>query len=229
MTRFGRLIGLFVCGFLTWTGVARADAVSDWNAITAQTVANAAVSGTPPRPAATAVLDFAMVQAAVHDAVQAIEGKYEPYAISIPGASGSSIRSRRRRRRTTCSSTSFPFGPSPRGSTRRTCAYLAANGLIYEHDPGVAVGTAAAAGLIAAAGERRQLSQSAAAAVHRRDRIPASGDRCPTYLPAAWPASSDAPMAAEWFAFMTPFVLTSPDQFRPQHRTSGLDQRQVHE
>src|SRR5215218_8491748 len=65
--------------------VARADAVADWNAIAVQ----ATITGT--RPGATGALDIAMAQAAVYDAVQAIEGRYEPYHTSIPGASGSPV------------------------------------------------------------------------------------------------------------------------------------------
>jgi hypothetical protein len=62
---------------------ASADAVVDWNAIAVQ----ATVTGA--RPDATGILDAAMVQAAVYDAVQAIEKQYEPYYVDIPGASGS--------------------------------------------------------------------------------------------------------------------------------------------
>ena len=61
----------------------RADAVSDWNAIAVQSTVTAA------RPGQTGMLDVAMVQLAIYDAVQSIEKKYEPYYIEIPGASGS--------------------------------------------------------------------------------------------------------------------------------------------
>jgi len=62
---------------------ANADAVSDWNAIAVQ----ATVTGA--RPGATGALDIAMVQAAVYDAVQAIDKRFQPYYVDIPGASGS--------------------------------------------------------------------------------------------------------------------------------------------
>ena len=61
----------------------RADVVSDWNAIAVQSTITAA------RPGQTGMLDVAMVQLAIYDAVQAIEKKYEPYYVEIPGASGS--------------------------------------------------------------------------------------------------------------------------------------------
>jgi len=62
----------------------RADAITDWNAITVQ----ATVTGARPGP--TGVFDIATVHAAMYDAVQAIEKRFEPYFVSIPGASGSS-------------------------------------------------------------------------------------------------------------------------------------------
>ena len=61
----------------------KADAVTDWNA-RATTYAS-----TGGRPGPTWVLDVAIVQAAVYDAVQAIEGDYQPYCGAISGASGS--------------------------------------------------------------------------------------------------------------------------------------------
>ena len=54
-------------------GVARADAVTEWN-----TNANAAIFSTNPT-AHAAVLSTAIVQAAVYDAVNAIAGGYSPY------------------------------------------------------------------------------------------------------------------------------------------------------
>jgi hypothetical protein len=70
---------------LSWSYIARADAVLDWNAIAVNTIA----TGSPPRPGPVGFLDLAVVQAAVYDAVQAIDGKFKPYHVQIPGASGS--------------------------------------------------------------------------------------------------------------------------------------------
>ena len=85
MTARRTLALLVVLGFLTGSGPALAGAVEDWNLITVQTV-GAAV---PPRPGPSGLLDFAKVHAAIYDAVQAIEGDFEPYAGPIPGATGS--------------------------------------------------------------------------------------------------------------------------------------------
>src|SRR5690349_13666324 len=64
---------------------AKADAVSDWNAIAVQATLNGA------RPGQTGMLDVTMVQLAIYDAVQAIEKRYEPYYVEIHGATGSPI------------------------------------------------------------------------------------------------------------------------------------------
>ena len=117
MIRWKSSFGSVLCGFLAWAAPVLADAVSDWNAITSQAVIAA---GPVMRPGASIILDYAMVHAAVHDAVQAIEGKYEPYADRDPGRLGLIHRRGRHGARTTCSSTGFPFRPPvPPGSTRR--------------------------------------------------------------------------------------------------------------
>ena len=67
---------------------ARADVVTDWNDYASQT---ALVLAVPPRPGPSAILDFAMVNAAMHDAIQAYDRRFEPYAVSIPNATGSPI------------------------------------------------------------------------------------------------------------------------------------------
>jgi hypothetical protein len=85
MSRPRVLTGIVACVLLSGTGIAHADAVTDWNAIALQTV-NAAV---PPRPGPSAVLDLAIVHAAVYDAVEAIDGRFRPYHVRILGASGS--------------------------------------------------------------------------------------------------------------------------------------------
>jgi len=48
----------------------RADAVVDWNDIAVQSILTVLATGMPPRPGPSAILDIAMVQAAVYDAVE---------------------------------------------------------------------------------------------------------------------------------------------------------------
>ena len=54
--------------------MARADTVTDWNANASNAIFT--VAGQPPP---VGVLHMAMVQGAVYDAVNAIDGRYEPY------------------------------------------------------------------------------------------------------------------------------------------------------
>jgi hypothetical protein len=58
---------------------ARADAVTDWNAIASNSIV--ATAGQPPQVSA---LSFAMVQGAVYDAVNAIDRGYRPYLVQPP-------------------------------------------------------------------------------------------------------------------------------------------------
>jgi hypothetical protein len=64
-----------------FAGVARADAVSDWNAH-----ASTAIVTNARQPPHAAVLSFAIVQGAVYDAVNAIDRRYRPYLVQ-PAAS----------------------------------------------------------------------------------------------------------------------------------------------
>jgi hypothetical protein len=87
MNRSRKLTTLIACGYLILSSSAMANVVSDWNEIARQTIFGAV----PARPGPSAVLDFAVVQAAVHDAIQAYTKNIEPYAMSIPNAAGSPI------------------------------------------------------------------------------------------------------------------------------------------
>src|SRR6266576_1406166 len=59
--------------------VARADAVTDWNAI-----ASNAIVTTAGQPPPVSVLHFAMVHGAVYDAVNAIDRGHRPYLVQPP-------------------------------------------------------------------------------------------------------------------------------------------------
>src|SRR3954447_10933491 len=58
---------------------ARADTVTDWN-----DVASTAIVGVAKQPPPVAVQSFALVQGAVYDAVETIEGRYRPYLATPP-------------------------------------------------------------------------------------------------------------------------------------------------
>jgi hypothetical protein len=72
------LIALALVALVSPT-VARADAVTDWNAIASTTIVTN--PGQPPLLGAAGVLGFAMVQGAVYDAVNAIDRGHQAYLV----------------------------------------------------------------------------------------------------------------------------------------------------
>jgi hypothetical protein len=171
----------------------RADAVADWNAIAVQATITAA------RPGPTGVLDIAMVQAAVYDAVQAIEQRYEPYHVEIPGASGSPVAATARAARDVLVSR-FPAQTASLEATYQQ--YLLTHGL-SDTDPGVQVGATAAAGIIAL--------RAGDGSFPVPPPPPFTGGTDPGVWRPTPPAF--APMLAPWMGDVTPFTLTSPSQF----------------
>jgi len=86
MTGLRRLTGLIACSCLMWAAPAAADPISELNVIAADTI----FAGGRPAGAAP-LLDFAMVHAAIHDAVQAYEKRFQHYAVRIGDATGSPV------------------------------------------------------------------------------------------------------------------------------------------
>jgi hypothetical protein len=171
---------------------ASADAVSDWNAIATQ----ATVTGARPGP--TGVLDIAMVQAAIYDAVQAIERRYQPYRVEIKGASGSPVAAAAKAAHDVLVSR-FPAQTASLDTAYNQ--YLLNNGLALT-DPGVAVGATAAAGIIAL----RACDGS----------FPVVAP--PPFVggtdPGVWrPTPGTTAMLVPWLGNVTPFTITRPSQF----------------
>jgi hypothetical protein len=173
-----------------------ADAVSDWNAIAVQ------ASITAGRPNPTITLDIATVQAAVYDAVQAIEKQYESYYVEIPGATGSPVAAAAKAAHDVLVNR-FPAQAASLDMTYQQ--YLFSNGL-FETDPGVAVGAKAAAGIIALRACDGSFPNPAP--------TPFIGGTAPGVWRPTLPAF--APMVAPWLDNVTPFTLTRPSQFRAQ-------------
>ena len=78
MTGLRRLTGLIICSGLMWAAPAAADPISELNVIASDTI----FAGGRPAGAAP-MLDFAMVHAAIHDAVQVYEKRFRPYEFHI--------------------------------------------------------------------------------------------------------------------------------------------------
>ncbi len=175
-------------------GSVRADAIGDWNAIAVQ----ATITGARPGP--TGVIDIAVVQAAVFDAVNAIERRFEPYYVEIQGASGSPIAAAAKAAHDVLVNR-FPAQTAFLDMTYVN--YLISRGLALD-DPGVAVGAKAAAGIIALR------------ACDGSFPIPPPPPFIGGTAPGQWrpTAPAFAPMLAPWLGNVTPFTLTRPSQFR---------------
>ena len=194
------LLGLAMT--LATSSVVRADAVTDWNAIAIQTIA-----GQASHPGATGLLDSAMVQAAVYDAVEAITGRFRPYHVQIPGASGSTAAAVAKATHDVLVSRF----PSLTGSLDTIyLTYLTAHNLL-ESDPGVAVGARAAAGIIALRANDGSFPPNPPPFTGGT----ALGEWRPTPSFQPGPPAPFSPMLAPWLATVTPFTLKSPSQFRP--------------
>jgi hypothetical protein len=174
-----------------WTVNAYADPVTHWNGITVSAV-------TTGRAGPPGLLDIALVHAAVHDAVQAIEGRYQSYhyAGTGTGSPAAAVAAAARGVLTRL----YP-SPSPIHATVEAAytSYLTANGLVG--DPGLAVGEAAAQSVHSA---------------HYRSPTPPGFDTTPFFGSTGvgeW--RSPVPMAFLHLAFSTPFTLNRVDQFRP--------------
>jgi hypothetical protein len=129
-----------VWGWLSWTGTVHADAVTDWHSIAVQVLAAAS----PPRPPTVIYLDLAIVQAAVHDAVQAIDKRFKPYTTSLSGATGAPDAAAAKAAHDVLV-TILPDQAASLDTTYQE--YLAAHGLAKD-DPGVSAGQSAAAGVL---------------------------------------------------------------------------------
>jgi hypothetical protein len=195
---------------LAMSSVVRADAVTDWNAIAIQTIA-----AQPSHPGATSFLDSAIVQAAVYDAVEAITGRFRPYHVHIPGATGSTAAAVAKATHDVLVSR-FPSASVIASLDTTYHNYLATHGL-SESDPGVAVGAQAAAGIIALRANDRSFPDCSPMPPPPLCLFVGSTDigvwrPTPSFLPG--PPPSNSPMLAPWLSVVTPFTLTSNSQFR---------------
>jgi hypothetical protein len=84
--RLGAAVATLAAAVLTSASPARADTVTDWNAIASTSIVSTA--GQPPQAAGPS---FAMVHGAVYDAVNAIDGGHEPY-LAVPPANASASK-----------------------------------------------------------------------------------------------------------------------------------------
>jgi hypothetical protein len=198
MTIIHKFAGLVACVFLCWSAPVLADAATDWNEIAAASVAAG-------RPGPIGQMDLALVEAAAHDAVQAIEGRYEPYYAEVANAGGSPSAA-------VAAATHdvlVAFYPTQATTLDTTYYnYLADNGL--GSDAGLAVGQAVAAAIV----PLRRLNPDPLPAPYVGST--AIGQWRPTdSLLGSPPAPAPfSPMATPWMGAFDPFTLTGSARFR---------------
>jgi hypothetical protein len=199
MLRSKGIAGLIVCGLIV-AGPASADAVVDWNEIALEAV-------TAGRPGAIGAVDIALVQVAVHDAVQAIDRRFEPYHVEIAGASG------RRAAAVAAAAHDVLVGMYPTQAATLDAAYF--NYLADKNlsgDPGIPVGQQVAARILP---------------LRRTNPEPLPPPFVGSTAPGAWRPTNSflgnppapppfSPMATPWLAEFDPFTLTGPTRFRAE-------------
>jgi hypothetical protein len=189
---------LGVCGCIGLAAPAWGDAVTDWNEIAQAAIASG-------RPGPIGAVDSALVQVAVHDAVQAIDKRFEPYHVEVKGAKGS------RSAAAAAAAHAVLVGMYPAQAPSLDATYfnyLAANGL--GNDPGLQVGEQVAAGIL----PLRRVDPNPLPAPY----IGATGigqwRPTPSFIGNPPAPPSGAPMAVHWMSGFDPFTLTGPARFR---------------
>jgi PAP2 superfamily len=202
MTQVRKIFALLVCGFLSWTTFAHADAVVDWNKIAVDTIK------TGGHPSQVQTVEFAIVHAAIYDAVQAFTGRYAPYHVTITGATGSPVAAVATAGHDVLLNL---FLQQAATLNTKYSDYLASQGLLIT-DPGVVVGQQAAAGIIALRANDGRFPSNPQCPTFTSNTDPGVWRPTPSFLPGAPP--SLAPALVPWLACVTPFTLESPSQFR---------------
>jgi hypothetical protein len=189
---------LLIAGFFAMAPQSRADAVTDWNEI-------AVAAATTGRPGPAGIVDIALVQVAVHDAVQAIEGRYEPYFAEVADARGKRSAAVAAAAYRVLAGT-YPAQAGPLEATY--VQYLAAHGLTG--DPGIGVGEQVAVAVL----PLRRADPNPLPPPFTGATEPGRWRPTESYLGSPPAPPSLSPMAAPWMGAFDPFTLTSPMRFR---------------
>jgi hypothetical protein len=194
MPQTTRLAGLVIGLCFSVVLSAQADPVTHWNGVTLTAV-------TTGRAGPPGLLDIALVQAAVHDAVQVIEGRYQPYHYADPsklgvGSTAAAVAAATRGVLVRLYPTQAGSAAIPGSIEGQYDSYLGANGL--HGNAGLAIGEAAAKALYDD---------------HYRPVL-TEGIVNPSNLAVGqW---RGAVLGFQYLATSTPFTLNRVDQFRPQ-------------
>ena len=196
MVGLRRLIGVLVC-VVGATAPAGADVVTDWSAITINTIGAGAPVAGPGR-----LIEYAMVHIAMHDAVQAIQQRFETYSPGITPTTGSVIAAAAKAAHDVLVNR-FPAQTATLDAAYST--YIADH-QIASSDGGIAAGAQAAAAIIQ--GRVNDGAYPVPAPAFFGGTEP--GQWRPTVLTAT---GEPTPMAVAWMATTKPFAVTHASQF----------------
>jgi hypothetical protein len=184
----------------TLAGTASADAVSEMNRVANQSSG----ANVPARGAPQTTRILAMTHIAIHDAVNAIDPRYESYAF---------------------------FGPAdPSASPVAAIASAAFNVLRFENPTTVATLTMEYNALLATVPDGPAktagiaVGEASAAAIRAARANDGSAAPCPAYVPGTGPGDwrptppANLPFANPCWGSVTPFALKAGDRFRPPER-----------
>ena len=192
--RLGKLLisPVLVVGLLAAVPGARADAIPDWNAITA-TVLATAKAGTGLAHSRV----YAMVHGAMFDAVNAVDRRYQPYAADLKAALGASPDAAAAVAAYAILAELYPQQQATLDATIAASLAKVPDG--QAKADGVMLGKAAAERMLA---------------LRRNDRMGEKADYVPRSGPGAFLLPGNAsPVGANWGA-VTPFALKSVEDFR---------------
>ena len=185
-----------VCATLVIARPAAADVVFDWN-ICAPSIIAAGRASTVFGAGPTTQLDLATVHLAMHDAIQAYDRRFKPYAGAITAGNGSPVAAAARAARTLLLTT-FPS----QQAAIDACYATSMTG-VTESDDSDDVGNAAAANVLAARSGDGSFPASP---------TPFTGGTGP----GQWsPNPGTASMVAPWAGDVRPFAIDSVDQCQP--------------
>jgi hypothetical protein len=188
------IAGLLLSGSVTCDAVTVNDAVMEWNQIA---LAATVTAGQGPVPQ---IRSMTIVQVSVHDAVNTITGKHSTYLAAGPPPAGASAEAAAIAAAHRALVTLFPLQSSALDAAR--AASLAARSLT-EADAGIDVGESAAAAILGAR------SSDGAALAQFAYTAPGAG------TPGVWVAIGSAQALLPGWANVTPWILRSGSQFRP--------------
>jgi hypothetical protein len=182
-----RLTGACLTVCVSWASPVRADVVVEWNAIATQAI----FAAVPARPGPSAILDLAIVHAAMHDAIQSYDGRFEPYVAVIPNAAGSPIAAAASAAQHVLA-VRFP----PQAAALQTTLQNYLNGLGLAGNPGIVVGQQAAVGIL------NNRADDGSFPPNPETFVGGTG-------PGQWRPTPPAfaPMAAPWLGDVVPFTL----------------------